>query len=352
MGWIAAGAGIAAVGSIASSAMGASAASGAANAQSQSAQNTLGFQEGVYNNTTANLQPYVNIGTNALYSLASLYGLSTPGSTGGATTTTSNSTASSAPASAGGGLPNGWSFIPGTPAGEGENASGAAPAQIVDAQGNVVQTLGPGATMADALAMYGGGVGNGGGSAAVTSTPVATSSSSPMNNPAMTAFNQFTQLPSYQFPLQQGQLATNRALASSGLLNSGGALKALTQYGQGYASTGFNNYLAQLSALANNGQNAAVQTASAGNQAALTVNNADNTIGTAGASGIVGGANAINSGVNSLTGLLTSPSAYSSLGGTGGGSLLSNLFGSGGGGASYAPAGDFSGIGSTGMLVE
>jgi hypothetical protein len=253
--------GIGAVATVGTSIMGSNAAKSAASAQEQAAADSLAFQQGVYNNTTANLQPYVNTGTNALYSLASLYGVPTGAN--------------------------------------GTNGSGATPG------------------------------------------------SSPTNNGAMTAFNNFTQTPGYQFPLQQGQLSANRSLAASGLENSGGALKALTQYGQGYASTGFNNYLSQLSALANNGQNAAVQTGTAGNQAAQTVNNATNTYGTANASGIVGSANAINSGVNNLTGLLTSPSAYSSMGGTGGGSVLSNLgnsigglFSSGGSGAGLATSSD------------
>lgn len=224
---------------------GSNAAKTAASDQANSAANTLQFQQGVYNNAQTNLAPYVSTGQNALYSLASLYGV---------------------------------------PAGPGGTSGAAAGA-------------------------------------------------SPTNNAAMTAFNNFTQTPGYQFPLQQGELSANRSLAASGLENSGGTAKALTQYGQGYASTGFNNYLGQLSALANNGQNAAVQTGSAGNQAATTINSANNTQGTANASGVVGSTNAITSGVNNLTGLLTSPSAYSSTGGAGGGNILSNLFGSGSTGA-------------------
>jgi hypothetical protein len=45
--------------------------------------------------------------------------------------------------------------------------------------------------------------------------------------------------PSYQFRLEQGQKATERSLASKGLLNSGNAAAALQDYGQNAASTEF-----------------------------------------------------------------------------------------------------------------
>lgn len=61
-----------------------------------------------------------------------------------------------------------------------------------------------------------------------------------LNTPA-TADQILAQDPGYQFRLQQGQLALERSAAAKGGAASGGALKALTQYGQDYASGEYNN---------------------------------------------------------------------------------------------------------------
>lgn len=45
--------------------------------------------------------------------------------------------------------------------------------------------------------------------------------------------------PAYQFQLQQGNLAANRAAAAGGLTGSGGTMKALDRYNQNYAGTAF-----------------------------------------------------------------------------------------------------------------
>lgn len=73
-----------------------------------------------------------------------------------------------------------------------------------------------------------------------------------------------TQDPGYQFRLQQGQEALNRQLAASGLSQSGAALKAAQEYGQGLADQTYNDayqrYLQQnqgLLSASNSGLNAA-----------------------------------------------------------------------------------------------
>ena len=71
-------------------------------------------------------------------------------------------------------------------------------------------------------------------------------------------------LPGYQFQLQQGEQATQRNLAANGLLGSGAAQKALTQYGQGYAQSASTNYLNGLQSLAGLGQTSAQATGYAG----------------------------------------------------------------------------------------
>ena len=96
--------------------------------------------------------------------------------------------------------------------------------------------------------------------------------------------------PAYTFDLQQGQQAIQRSAAAGGGLVSGGALKDLTDYSQGYASNQYqqsytnalnaynqaynqfettqSNTYNRLAGTAGLGQNAATQTATSGNAAA------------------------------------------------------------------------------------
>lgn len=62
-------------GSIFSGLMGSKAAKSAANAQAQAAANALAFQRQVYDDTRANLSPFIDIGKGAFRSIGDLYGL-------------------------------------------------------------------------------------------------------------------------------------------------------------------------------------------------------------------------------------------------------------------------------------
>ena len=59
--------------------------------------------------------------------------------------------------------------------------------------------------------------------------------------------------PGYQFRLQQGQQALDRSLAARGLSQSGAALKAAQEYGQGLADQTYNDYFSRQAQLANLG---------------------------------------------------------------------------------------------------
>lgn len=59
--------------------------------------------------------------------------------------------------------------------------------------------------------------------------------------------------PGYQFMLDQGAQARERLASASGGLVSGNTLAALQEYGQGLADQTFNNYLAQVTGLQNQG---------------------------------------------------------------------------------------------------
>lgn len=130
---------------------------------------------------------------------------------------------------------------------------------------------------------------------------------------AQQSFQQFTGTPSYQFPLQQGNLALNRQLASSGLIGSGAALKDAIGYNQGYASQGLGTYLQGLQGLITGGQNTALQAGQIGNQAASIALSGYTGIGGAQGAGTIGANNALNTGIGNALGQFTNPTFLNSL---------------------------------------
>jgi len=130
--------------------------------------------------------------------------------------------------------------------------------------------------------------------------------------------SQFLNSPQYQFQLQQGDLANQNAdTPGSGAL-SGAALKDLSQYNQGLASTYYGNYFNmfqtqqnniynRLSGLASLGQNAAGNLGNNGAQLATGEAQATAAAGAAQAAGQVGSANAYSS---ALSGLGNTASQY------------------------------------------
>jgi hypothetical protein len=150
--------------------------------------------------------------------------------------------------------------------------------------------------------------------------------------------------PAYQFDLSQGQQAVQRSAAASGGLVSGGAMKDLDTFSQGFASNQYqqsyanslaaynqaynqfettqSNKFNRLSSVAGLGQNAVTQTATSGNAAAGT-NAAVNTStansladlytgqANSGVAAIGAGTNAITGGVNNYANSL-SGSSYGS----------------------------------------
>lgn len=87
--------------------------------------------------------------------------------------------------------------------------------------------------------------------------------------------------PGYQFRLNQGtdNITSNRA--ARGALDSGGTLKALTQYGQDYASNETNNIFNRYASVAGLGQAATGATASAGSNYANNSSNINTGLGNA-----------------------------------------------------------------------
>lgn len=66
-------------------------------------------------------------------------------------------------------------------------------------------------------------------------------------------YSGFTESPDYQFRLRQGEKALERAAAAQGRSLSGAQLKALTEHGQGLASTEYGNWYNRLAALRGEG---------------------------------------------------------------------------------------------------
>jgi len=112
-----------------------------------------------------------------------------------------------------------------------------------------------------------------------------------------------TNLPGYQFQMQQGTQAIDRSAASQGLLNSGATGKALQQYGQGLGSNYFGQYLNQLQFLSNQGENAAAQTGQFAQQTGAGVAGSQIYGGNAAAAGAIGTGNSITNGINQGVGL-------------------------------------------------
>lgn len=84
--------------------------------------------------------------------------------------------------------------------------------------------------------------------------------------------------PGYQFGLQQGQLGLDRKIAAMGGRVSGRALKAASEFNQGYATTGYNaayqrrqDRQNRLAAIAGIGQTATGSSAAAGSQSANAI---------------------------------------------------------------------------------
>lgn len=205
------GAGVAAAGSVAGGIMSANAQKSAAATNAGAVNNALDWSKQVYGTEQGQLNPYINTGTNALYSLSSLYGL-----------------------------------------------------------GN-----GPG--------------GQGGGAAQ--------------------AYQNYTNTPAYQFPLAQGELAANRGLAAQGLSGSGAQAKALTQYGQGYASTNFNSYISQLAGLAGLGQSSATALGNTGVGVGTQNLQGSENVGGTNAASIIGQNNSLTQGIGQAIGALGNPNS-------------------------------------------
>lgn len=120
----------------------------------------------------------------------------------------------------------------------------------------------------------------------------------------------FTASPGYQFNLQEGQNAINKAARASGKAYAPTTLQDLSRFSQGLASNEWNNernafrnfqndLFNRVSGLSGSGQNAAANLGAFAGQAGNQISNAIMGAGNAQAAGIMGSANAMTGGVAS-----------------------------------------------------
>ncbi len=146
-----------------------------------------------------------------------------------------------------------------------------------------------------------GNAGNGFTSEGVPNPAPLQAGSSPGGN-ALTApdYSAFFKSPDYNFRLKEGLSAVQNSAAAEGGLYSGNALRGVTEYGQGIAAGGFNDYVKNQLALAGIGTGA---TSQAGQGALATGANIGNLLvdqGNARASGIMGQTNSWANLINQL----------------------------------------------------
>lgn len=122
--------------------------------------------------------------------------------------------------------------------------------------------------------------------------------------------------PGYQFRMDQGAQGLQRSAAARGGLLNGGTLKALSRYGQDYASNEFGNAYNRwnndttsrynrLAGIAGLGQTTASQVAGYGAQNATNAGNNAMQAGNAAASGYIGRANAVQNGLQNQQSMYT-----------------------------------------------
>lgn len=320
------GATIGAVGSIAGAGIGAMGASSAAKTQANASNNAAQLQLGMYNTTRGDLAPYRGAGTAGLSAVYQLLGLSAPPTAGSGST----------PGSALTMQPNG-SY------GMSTTLSDAQAQQLLNDRPDVLASWHQLNATADPNSPHSAAVGadnplnyarywysNMGGNAQYQ-LPGSTAAAAGAGGSSLTGTGQtigdfLAQTPGYQFQLQQGTQAVNNALAARGLGGLSGSLgKGLAKYVTGLADSTYQQQLGNYMDLAKLGENASVQTGTAGTTAAGNAGQAVTNAGTAAAGGQVGVANAISGGINGAS------NAY----------LTSKLLGSGmyGGNPAVASAG-------------
>ncbi|MDT1061196.1 hypothetical protein RM190_04945 [Paracoccus sp. CPCC 101403] len=263
----------AAIGGIASGLMGKSASDKAADAQTKAAEQSVGLQRDIFNQTTQNFAPYLQAGNLGLQAFLYEMGLGNAPTVGGRAPQIQTIT------------------TPGSTSTTGADAMRSMVTGNQDSRdfyrGNTTTT--PGSTSYRV----------GGQTFNTLEEAQAWARANPTGG---TAYRGFQETPGYQFQFDQGTDAVNALAGARGGLRSGRTMQELNTFGQGIANQEYGNYLNRLSGLTNMGTGAAANQASAGQNYASNAGNALMAGGQAQANGAINGANAISGGINNALG--------------------------------------------------
>jgi len=309
----------------------------AAQTQSDAARYAADLQNQRYQQTRTDLQPYMQMGPQALSNLEALMGFGPIGGMGGGAISGAiggTAAPSAAPASA-----TGQMIDPRT----GQIYD---PSALIDPRSNAPYT----AIQLQKLAKHGGLTQGPGGQWGISApnqpnafgtvnpnpafsalqpyqpAPTAAAAPAAQQGMALGGFSRDAMMnalqanPAYQFNLQQGMDAINKASAARGMYYAPSTLQGLGSYAQGMASQEYGNIWNRLFNMAGMGQNAATQTGQFGATAATQAGNLGIQGANAQAAGIMGQGQAYQGMIGGVTGALNNPNTRS---------WLSSLYGSG-----------------------
>lgn len=263
---LAAAIGVGAVASVAGGVISSSGAKSAANASAAASDRASQVQQQIYGENKQLMQPFVNTGTAAMGNINALLGIS-----------------------------------PTQPA--------AAPTQ-------------PGATgMTGGLGVLGGLGGMIAPRPATTPTTGTVNTAQPTQPTAQQAFDTYRNSTGYQFRVGQGMDAINSGYAGAGTLQSGAAMRAISDYGQGMASQEFGNYMNALGNQQALGFSGASAVAGVGQNYANNLGSIYQQNGANQANAALAGANAMGNSFNNIGNLAGSVLGRNSMMGAGGGYL-------------------------------
>jgi len=239
---------VAAAATVGGAAIASSGAKKQANAARDTAADNNALQQSIFNQQRADLAPWRASGTAALSEINRRLGLGGQSATAPRVTNPLNGTGASGAAAPAGYGASQYSDQRDTAMQprnqmvdtmmQANSPEGGAPQNVLSTDGSTGPQVLPAAT----------------GTAATANATAPTNALDPENR-----YGGFYASPGYQFRFDEGQRGINANRAASGSLQSGDALRALTRYGQDYASNEFNTQLNQLFSVAGLGQTATGQ---------------------------------------------------------------------------------------------
>ncbi len=136
--------------------------------------------------------------------------------------------------------------------------------------------------------------------AATTPTSGTINTAQPTQPTAQQAFDTYRNSTGYQFRVGEGMNAINSGYAGAGTLQSGAAMRAINDYGQGMASQEFGNYLNALGNQQGLGLSGASALAGVGQNYANSLGNIYQQNGANQANAALAGANAMGGAINNI----------------------------------------------------